>query len=733
MELTAKKPLPLDPARLPSLPHVLLRILEACNDPDTSTADIAQVIGADSGLTARLMTLARSASYSRADDVKSIDKLLLVLGLDAVKTTAISAAIYEVFTRVSENGVADLKVFWRHALLCASLARDLARLKGYPLPEEAYLAGLLHDIGELMLKTAYPKEYAQIASSGLDGASLLAEEHERFGFNHCELGARLVEEWHLQSFMSDALLFHHEAAARLADGHLLIKIIHGANSLADWSAAGADGAPDEGVSTLLGLPQDQLADIARAGRQAVEESAQAFDLDPRPAPAGNGAGPAASADRRRNRAAIAPDNSRESAAHDELKRVELSRAVRDLAILSTARQYAGEPDTFDEILTSFERCAAILFGLDGALRLVLDPGRAVLLGSDTRNPGALINQLAVPAEAGSSLPGKALASGKLVSSMEDAPADGLHPLDRQLVRLAGKEGIVCFPLRARSETFGVMVFAVDAALHGNLLKREKLALNLGQMFSQMLMAARGRESGQGWQGGERGLGDYVRKLAHEANNPLAVMKSYVEMMAGRPETDDALKDDLRVIDEEISRVSALISRLVSGAATATDRSGTGEVEVNELVEGVFRTCKISLFDPRQIVAELDLAPQPILVNTKKDALKQILLNLFKNAAEAMPDGGMVAVSSRDNINQDGRHFVEITIRDNGPGIPPALMGSLFQSRGSEKGGTHAGLGLPIVKDLVDDIKGHIICASELEKGTVFRILLPQTPSRPEFR
>ena len=114
---------------------------------------------------------------------------------------------------------------------------------------------------------------------------------------------------------------------------------------------------------------------------------------------------------------------------------------------------------------------------------------------------------------------------------------------------------------------------------------------------------------------------------------------------------------------------------------------------------------------------------PTEVEIDPDTLKQILVNLVKNAIEAMRSAGEVQIVNNGHVNRDGTLFVELRVIDNGPGIPPDILASLFQPVQSTKGTGHQGLGLSIVHGLIKENQGTITCRSS-NKGTHFEMLLP---------
>ena len=166
---------------LPTLPHILLRLINACNDDSTTVKEISRIIDKDSSLSAKVMRMINSVGYGLPTRVTNMEQALLLLGTDAVKNIAVSAAVFQVFGGAKADGIFDLKGFWRHSLLCASMAKLIAQRIDYSAPEEAFLSGLLHDIGKLVLWVNFPKEYAEVLQSnqGLSGVSRL--EKDRFG------------------------------------------------------------------------------------------------------------------------------------------------------------------------------------------------------------------------------------------------------------------------------------------------------------------------------------------------------------------------------------------------------------------------------------------------------------------------------------------------------------------------------------------------------------------------
>jgi HD-like signal output (HDOD) protein len=189
---------------LPTLPQVLLKLIEACRNDEKTIRDIAQIIGGDSALSARILGIVNSPFYRRAEKIVRLDDALFQLGRDAVRSIAISASIHQVFSRVNGQSLFNMKLYWHHALLCAVLARRLAEKVSFKAPELAFLSGILHDVGRLVLWVNFPAEYGKVLQAARNQSETLLEGELRMGITHTEVGSWLLTRWGLDAFTADA-------------------------------------------------------------------------------------------------------------------------------------------------------------------------------------------------------------------------------------------------------------------------------------------------------------------------------------------------------------------------------------------------------------------------------------------------------------------------------------------------------------------------------------------------
>ena len=147
-------------ARLPAMPQILIKLLAHLQADDLGMPELAALVAKDAGMTGKILTVASSSAYHRNSRQPNLEQAMVALGTDMIKTLVISDSVFQTFNSFPNSGATDLRAFWKNSLTAAVLAREVARRIDYAQPEEAYLAGLLHNVGRLALLATAPKEYA---------------------------------------------------------------------------------------------------------------------------------------------------------------------------------------------------------------------------------------------------------------------------------------------------------------------------------------------------------------------------------------------------------------------------------------------------------------------------------------------------------------------------------------------------------------------------------------------
>jgi HD-like signal output (HDOD) protein/signal transduction histidine kinase len=692
-------------ARLPAMPQILIKLIEMLQADDAGMPELAALIAKDAGMTGKILAVANSSAYHRASRAPGLEQSLVSLGTDMIKTLVISESVFQTFNSFPHSGSADLRVFWKHALGAAVVARDIARATGYPHVEEAYLAGLLHNVGRLALLAAAPREYG-VNFMARDDADLCAVEQRTLQITHTEAGAWLIERWNLDSFLADSVLYHHEPVERLAPAHALIRIVRLAHLLVHHpEAADAIAA----MAGYCGIDTRDLDAILKGAARQVQKAADYLGID------------LAGADDVPAPQAVLP------AAPVDPVQARLQEEMRSMMLAAEMGQTFARQQDEAALLEAVTRSARILFDLGTTVVLLQDPSGQALAGIPAGEQQGRLAGFSIPLGGGGPIAGAAAA--RQVGLL----ARGAQPLgiaEEQLLRILGTEAMVCVPLAAGQRCVGVLLGGVAAWQLPALHKRERFLLSFGGQAAAAIVAA-GTEQGEAQRRIAHVAQEYreaSRRVVHEVNNPLSIIKNYLSVLDDKLARREPVVAEMAVLNEEIDRVGQLIGGLADmepgadAAGAVAGPASAGPVDLARVVDEVLRVFRATGFIPAavQVLARMQEDHQ---VEGDANLLKQILVNLVKNAVEAMPDGGRIEIANRGHVVRERRLYVELVVADTGPGLAPEVLANLFSEVKSTKAGRHHGLGLSIVHGLVQKLNGLIACRSG-PGGTSFEILLP---------
>ncbi|MCP4634753.1 MAG: HDOD domain-containing protein [candidate division Zixibacteria bacterium] len=219
--------------KLPTPPFVFQQINKVINNPHTSAFDIAAIISEDAALTAKVLKLTNSVFYGRTQEIKDVKQAVIVVGLDALKNIVLSSSLIDSVGKNSPNREYT-ESFWRHSLAVAFLSKILARnydKSNLKLQEEAFSAGILHDIGKLVISSHLMEMHAEkIQLVKLKAKCEYEIENEVFECNHTDIGQYFGESWKLPSELVEAINCHHEPQEK-GEKNPLINLIHISNFL----------------------------------------------------------------------------------------------------------------------------------------------------------------------------------------------------------------------------------------------------------------------------------------------------------------------------------------------------------------------------------------------------------------------------------------------------------------------------------------------------------------------
>jgi HD-like signal output (HDOD) protein len=214
-------------------PTILREILNLINDQEVSNKELSNIILKDPSLTERLLRVANSSYYGVSRDVTSINQAILVIGLKAVKYYILSITVFSQVTAKKDKSKLDQKHLWTHFLEVAVTSRKIAEYINYEMPEEAYVSGLLHDIGVVLLESNFPDDYKKVIEFAKRGEELCQAEKKVFGLDHQEVAAFVTEKWSMPDKLREPLSRHHVYnETDIRDLGVLGKIVGLADSIA---------------------------------------------------------------------------------------------------------------------------------------------------------------------------------------------------------------------------------------------------------------------------------------------------------------------------------------------------------------------------------------------------------------------------------------------------------------------------------------------------------------------
>ena len=307
---------------------------------------------------------------------------------------------------------------------------------------------------------------------------------------------------------------------------------------------------------------------------------------------------------------------------------------------------------------------------------------------------------------------------------EDA---GATVVDRQILRRLGAERMYVAPLGDGDSQVGVLAFRLsDEDPAEALLAMNGYAIELGRWLSALQRDDERRL---------QLLGEYqsshekrLREIVHEANNPLSIIHNYLHILELRLKDHPETHEQLRLIAAEIRRTAAIFKRVVEFPPMSVTLADKPDVRMQRLDLNEIARNVVELSRGRSELSHVQVSLTPfdggVPVVSDRDRITQVMTNLVRNAIEAMMDGGALHVATFSGVYRAGRAGVEFSVRDEGPGLPPAVLERLYEPKASSKGGDHAGLGLHITARLVAELEGAIDVRTAPGRGTAFSVFLP---------
>lgn len=228
---------------IPAFPLTVTRIIKLTEDPESTVQDIEKEIIQDQSLTARVLRFANSTHYGYSRKISTISQATVVLGFQAIKSIALAATVSKMMTRELPGYGMEKEALWNQSQTCAIAAKLIAKKARYPKPDEAYVAGLLRDVGKVVMDH-YLKEEMETVQATVEQEQIpFMEAEERIlGFHHGQIGAKIAEKWNLPEELVESIACHHDPEQAIINKKL-VAITHMADAMVMMMGIqmGADG------------------------------------------------------------------------------------------------------------------------------------------------------------------------------------------------------------------------------------------------------------------------------------------------------------------------------------------------------------------------------------------------------------------------------------------------------------------------------------------------------------
>ncbi len=725
--------------QLPTLPAVAGRLLQLTGSDESSSRDVVEIIASDPPLSAAVLRMIHRADLGVADRSATVSRAVMLLGFRAIRNLVLSVQVFETLVRPGSNGsvAGHREGIWKHSLAVACVAEMLAEGSGQSaVAEEAFVCGLLHDIGKIALDACMPKSYQRVIERvDREHVCICDVEQETFGLDHTVAGKRLALRWKLSPSVVDCIWLHHQGADALASSVAhpqLVRTVHLADSLVRLHGIGLSGYPIVGDidELVMELNLDEEAPVELMARlsERMKPLLEVLDLHDR------AADPCSWRSLAKANRQLSQINTRLS---ERNRRLEMRSAGFEIMHRFTER--LSEQDGLGDVCTAAAEAVRTMTDAYCAVAFAGDPSQRYIHvglsnGSDPQARADIVD-LGSPTEVRSLLNGSSAApAGSVVAASEHCEGiwrrcgSSSIATPIWMLPIAREPDWICAVLfdeqdsnveRLRSATVecGALASAIRLALSSAKTRTESERMNQELLDSnrrvratqQLLVRSRSMAM----------IAEMAAGAAHELNNPLSVISGWAQLLLG--DCDDSKRErGLEVIVEQTKRAAGIVTDLMNFAKPAKP-----DGIVQSLREVLGTLCQhwqaASKLAEHQLV--LSLSDPNTTVYADPDQLREILTAVVGNAVSATrPETARLQINSRSCLSDE---TVRIAVSDNGVGMTHDVLehalDPFFSSRSAGRG---RGLGLSRAYRLAEMNGGRLWLESTPGQGTTVTIELP---------
>lgn len=733
---------------LPALPGVLTHVLDACHASAPEIRTVARLVACDPSMTAQMLRLV-SSPVTRRRPMPELPHLTENAGINALRDVALSTAVS---SQLPPDTVfaAHEGHFWRHALATAQCAQSLSALVQDVTGQEAYAAGLLHDIGKLVLQAVIPDEYGALMERvRSEHIPLASTEQEEFGVTHAQVGKWLAESWNFPERITQVIWLHHHPTGSLDDTRFpstLLDLLSLAQVLAHTQRSSEEGDAAKKAFTQqllkrLSLKESDVADAHSAAEAAFDQKKHVLHFDQ---------------DGQRRYQEVLRDSVRE-ALHQRAtlatEERQLHAKANRLRVLQDATGTLDERSSFVDVVSSFVGAIRQGLELETGLCLVADADEEYLYGQSwsglADRPEDLYVHLATGEATGFD---KQPESQRLTVERHVLSRDESGWIGGRIRALSLRDGFAFAPMRIEGFTVGLVLFeeealgagtvhdlSHDVALYTSAFahafvqcratedrsdESEELATALGRRVPEAPAAAPLAAPA-----GSTFLAQMAKGAAHSINNPLMVISGEAQVTMTKSD-DLEVKRSMQTVVDSCRRAGLVLSDML--AFGQPPEPHLEPVMINYVLHRVVDKIRERLEGIGIQVNEL-LGEGLPRVSVDPKLMELVFQKILQNAIDAMrQSGGLLTI---ETVEAPDRSAVKVRIGDTGIGIAEEHQSRIFEPFFTTKErADRPGLGLAVAYGLVRKHDGAIKVDSTPGGGTIFEVALPCTvetaPEKP---
>jgi HD-like signal output (HDOD) protein len=265
-----------------TLPQVALKVIRVAKDPDSGAADLKAVVEGDPALGARVLRMVNSAAYGVRATVTNLQQAISYLGFNQVRNLALTASVSGLFKKNEQYGTYRRNMLWRHLVSVGIGARLVARRCRLPNFEDAFLAGLLHDIGIVLEDQHAHAQFCRVIQELREDTTLSEVEKKHLGFDHCMLGAAVADAWQFPTPVRAAIRFHHASYGYRDDDSAIVRCVEIANVICTLRGISSVGMrlvkPPLETFQAMGFQKEDVFILATDLDQELAMSESLFEL-----------------------------------------------------------------------------------------------------------------------------------------------------------------------------------------------------------------------------------------------------------------------------------------------------------------------------------------------------------------------------------------------------------------------------------------------------------------------